>query len=132
MKHSISVYWRSRSSHYRLELTKCRACGRVSFFRRKVCPYCGSRDVEVVKAAGRGRVALATKSYFRVEGEEEYLPRWVALVELPEGARLLSEVVDAFDGVNSGDEVEAVLRRVSSDDPYGLIYYGLKFTKRVL
>ncbi len=132
MKYSISVYWRSRSSHYRLELTKCRACGRVSFFRRKVCPYCGSRDVEVVTAAGRGKVALATKSFFRVEGEEEYLPRWVALVELPEGARLLSEVVDAFDGVNSGDEVEAVLRRVSSDDPYGLIYYGLKFTKRVL
>ncbi len=132
MKHSISIYWRSRSSHYRLELTKCRACGRVSYFRRKVCPYCGSRDVEIVTATSMGRVALATKSFFRVEGEEEYLPRWVALVELLEGARLLSEVVDAFDGVGEGDEVEAVLRRVSSDDPYGLIYYGLKFTKRVI
>lgn len=132
MKHSIPMYWRSRFSHYRLEVTKCRACGRVSFFRRKVCPYCGSKDVEVLTAIGRGRVALATKSFFRVEGGEEYLPRWVALIELPEGTKLVSEVVDAIDDVSSGDEVEAVLRRVSSEDPYGLIYYGLKFTKRVL
>ncbi len=69
-----------------------------------------------------------TVSYYRREGDEEHLPRIVGLVKLDEGIVVPGEIVDIDPSeVKEGIRVEAVLRRYSSDDPYGLIYYGLKF-----
>ncbi len=128
MKLSISIHWRRKETHYRLALTKCRACGRVSFGERKVCPYCGSKDVTTLIPSGTGTLLSYSVSYFRREGDEEFLPRITCLVKLDEGAIVPGELVDVDpDEVYIGMKVEAVLRRYSSDDPYGLIYYGLKF-----
>ena len=132
MRYSIPIFWRNRSSYYSLEFTKCRRCGKVSFFKRSVCPYCGSRDVEIVKSRGFGKVRLFTISYFRGSTNLENYPRIIALIELEEGMRVIGELSDVEpDEVREGMEVEAVLRRLSSDDPYGLIYYGLKFIPRL-
>ncbi len=128
MKYSIPQFWRNRYSHYRLTITKCRRCGGKAYFRRLRCPYCGSSDVEVIESRGKGTLLTYTISYYRREGDEEYLPRIVGLIRLDEGVVVPAEIVDTSpDEVKEGLRVEAVLRRYSSDDPYGLIYYGLKF-----
>ena len=128
MRHSISQFWRKKDSYYFIKLTRCRRCGRVSFPGREVCPFCGSRDVETFTSRGRGRVVSYTVSYFRREGEEESTPRIIGLIELEEDVKVPGEIVDVEPSeIEEGMEVEAVLRRFSSDNPYGLIYYGLKF-----
>ncbi|MEM2005174.1 MAG: Zn-ribbon domain-containing OB-fold protein [Zestosphaera sp.] len=128
MKHSISIFWRSKDNHYRVLLTKCDDCGRLSAPKRIRCPYCGSRNVRVSEARGTGELINYTISYYRVEGHEQHLPRIIGLVRLDEGPLIVGEVVDADPAeLTIGMRVEAVLRKYSSDDPNGLIYYGLKF-----
>ncbi|RLG82052.1 MAG: DNA-binding protein [Thermoprotei archaeon] len=128
MRSSISIFWRKKDSYYKVLLTRCKRCGRASFFARDVCPYCGSSDVSIVESSGRGRVVSYTVSYFRTDSNEEYLPLIIALVRLDEGVYVTGELRDVEPAeVREGMEVETVLRRYSSDDPYGLIYYGLKF-----
>ena len=129
LKNSISIFWRKRSNYYRIQLTKCRKCGRISYPARGRCPYCGSRNVEHINSSGHGRILTYTVSYYRREGDDESMPRIIGLVRLDEGVIIPAEIVDASpEELKVGVEVEAVLRRLSSDDPYGLIYYGLKFT----
>ncbi len=128
MKYSIPKFWRKKEGYYQIVLTKCMKCGKAAFFAYVRCPYCGSSNVELVKSSGKGVVEEFTVSYNRVEEGEEYLPRIIAMVRLSEGVRVVGELVDIDPAeVKEGVEVEAVLRRFSSDDPHGLIYYGLKF-----
>jgi uncharacterized OB-fold protein len=52
----------------------------------------------------------------------------VALIELDDDMRLLSQVVDVDPAeVKAGMRVEAVFRKVSEDGPSGIIQYGYKF-----
>ena len=52
----------------------------------------------------------------------------VALLELDDGLRLLSQVVDVDpEEVQAGMRVEAVFRRVKEDGSAGIIHYGYKF-----
>lgn len=128
MKHSIPIFWRARDNYYGILLTECRNCNRVSTHKRVRCPYCGSRNVKIIEAKGTGELINYTVSYYRIEGHEQYLPRIVGLVKLDEGVLTAGEVVDANPAeLAVGTRVEAVLRKYSSDDPNGLIYYGLKF-----
>jgi len=132
MRYSIPIFWRNKYSYYRLELTKCKKCGKAAFFRRSICPYCRSRDVEVITSKGVGKVVTYTISYFRGSTNLESYPRIIALIELNEGVKVIGELSDVkLEDIKEGMEVEAVLRRYSSDDPYGLIYYGIKFIPRV-
>jgi len=132
VRYSIPIYWRNKNSYYSIEITKCRKCGKVAFFRRSICPFCSSREVEVIKSRGVGRVVSFTINYFRGDTNLEGYPRIIALIELNEGIKIVGELSDVKpEEVREGIEVEAVLRRYSSDDPYGLIYYGLKFIPRI-
>jgi len=128
MKLSIPKFWRRRYSYYFIKLTKCLSCGRISYPDRCVCPYCRSLNVEVVNSNGTGELISYTVSYYRIEGSEELLPKIVGLIRLDEGPLIIGEVVDVrVDELSQGLRVEAVLRRFKSEDPAGLIYYGLKF-----
>ncbi|MCD6323808.1 MAG: Zn-ribbon domain-containing OB-fold protein [Desulfurococcales archaeon] len=129
MKKSISIFWRRKKIHYAIPLGKCMKCGKVIYPPMRRCPYCGSEDIKVIRSKGIGTLLNYTISYFRKEGDEASLPRIVGLVRLDEGAIIPAEIVDVDpEEVKEGMRVEAVLRRLSSDDPYGLIYYGLKFS----
>jgi hypothetical protein len=128
MKLSISLFWRKKKSYYEIKITKCKDCGSKSFFERSHCPVCGGSNVETIKSSGKGTIRLYTISYYRTEGSEEDQPRIIALIDLDEGITTIGEVVDVRPSeIKEGMRVEAVLRRLTSDDPYGLIYYGLKF-----
>jgi len=59
---------------------------------------------------------------------ERYAPYVVALVELDDGVRILTQLTDVSpEEVSKGMRVEAVFRRVKEDGAEGLILYGYKF-----
>jgi len=78
----------------RLELQWCRSCERAIHFPREACPSCLGDDLELRPAAGTGTVYAATvipkAGNPGMRGREPYV---VALVDLPEGVRLLTNVL---------------------------------------
>jgi hypothetical protein len=77
-----------------LVLPWCTACQRAFWYPRQVCPTCLGTDVEWRPAAGTGEVYAVSVQHKPGPGRDpDAGPYAVALVELPEGVRLMSNVV---------------------------------------
>lgn len=99
-------YW-DATREQRLVLQWCRACERPIHFPREVCLGCLGTDLEFRPAAGTGTVyAVSVMPKPGNPGMAGRAPYAVALVDLDEGARLLTNIVtdDPF-GVAVGDRV---------------------------
>lgn len=77
-----------------LLLPRCRECGEVIWYPRRFCPVCHSRAVEWFEASGRGSVYSYTVSMRGVGPWVAVTPYVVAYVELEEGPRVLTNLVD--------------------------------------
>jgi uncharacterized OB-fold protein len=125
---SVPRYWREIPHRYRFIGSRCKSCGNKSYPPRRVCRRCLSTEMEDVRLAERGK--LLTYSVIRNPPREfeEFAPYIIAIVELDDGVRVLSQIVDASeDQLVEGMRLETVLRRYSQDGEEGIIRYGLKF-----
>lgn len=75
-----------------LVLQRCRDCAGLQYYPRVVCTHCGSTDLDSQPVAGNGTVYSYTVVCADLRQDEE--PYVVAIVELAEGPRLLSRIVD--------------------------------------
>ncbi|MBM6594425.1 Zn-ribbon domain-containing OB-fold protein [Microvirga pudoricolor] len=78
--------WRDALRQERFLIQRCRNCERHRFPPALVCAACGGSDLVWVEASGRGVVYASTVVRER-EGSYN-----VALIDLAEGARLMSRV----------------------------------------
>jgi uncharacterized OB-fold protein len=76
-----------------LRLPHCRTCDRYYFYPRPFCRYCASYDVDWRVVPGRGRLVSYVINYRPVEPIEGADARVVALVELDEGPRMMTNIV---------------------------------------
>jgi uncharacterized protein len=77
----------------RLVLQRCDSCGKYQLYGRAMCQFCGG-DVSWVDASGRGTVASWTViRQNHARPWREMLPYVVALVDLEEGPRLMTNIV---------------------------------------
>ncbi|MFI1359509.1 Zn-ribbon domain-containing OB-fold protein [Streptomyces sp. NPDC020898] len=89
------VYW-DAAAEGRLLVRRCGGCGRAHHYPREFCPYCWSEDVEWEAASG-----LATLYTWSVVHRNdlppfgERTPYVAAVVDLDEGPRMMTEVVEA-------------------------------------
>ena len=72
-------------------IQRCASCGTHIHYPRALCPACGSRDLETVRASGRGTVHATSVVRVRPGHGEDYN---IALVDLAEGPRMMTRVVD--------------------------------------
>ncbi|QIL79910.1 Zn-ribbon domain-containing OB-fold protein [Diaphorobacter sp. HDW4A] len=87
----------------RFEIPQCRDCGKFHFYPRVCCPHCGSQALDWVAPSGDGTVYSVT--IVRAREGADYT---VVLVNLDEGPRLMSRVVDMpVDEVRIGMPVRA-------------------------
>ncbi|MBI1737211.1 MAG: Zn-ribbon domain-containing OB-fold protein [Candidatus Rokubacteria bacterium] len=101
-----------------LRLPWCRACGRPHFFPRSLCPHCLATDLEWRRASGRGVVwSFSTvRLSFWGKAFDDAVPYVVAMVELEEGVRVLSNVVGCAPGaVRIGLPVEVTFDAVTPE-----------------
>lgn len=99
-------YWEA-AAEGRLLLNECGDCGLVYHYPRANCPDCLSGDVAWVEAAGTGTVYTYAVSHRVSNWPEETLPLINAIVELDEGPRLNTNLVDCEpDEVAVGTPVE--------------------------
>jgi uncharacterized OB-fold protein len=87
------AFW-SATERRELVLPWCTSCGKAFWYPRPVCPRCLRPDVEWRPAAGRGEVyAVSVMHRPAHPGMAERVPYAVALVDLDEGIRMLTNVV---------------------------------------
>lgn len=84
-------YW-DGAKEGELRLQTCNTCEHTYFPPRAFCPECGSRDVRVVKASGKGRLYSYIINHLPSPGFTP--PFVVAIVELDEGVRLMSNLLE--------------------------------------
>ena len=120
-------YLREIPARYRLEGSRCRSCGKVVYPARKICPGCRAEDVEPLRLSTRGKVVTSTVVHVAPDDYQMEAPYAVALLETPEGARLMSQVVDCAPGeVRPGLEVSLQFRLLRREGEGGILCYGHK------
>lgn len=101
-------FWEA-TAEGRLLLKRCSDCGKAFHYPRARCPACDSPDTEWFEASGRGSVYSYTVT--RQTGGEyaDATPYVLAYVELDEGPRIMTNVVDCdVDEVSIGQDVRVV------------------------
>lgn len=77
----------------RLVGQRCQGCGRLRHPPRPMCPHCQSLDFEIVDLSGAGEVYSYTILHHPQNPVFEY-PVIAALIDLEEGVRVLSNLID--------------------------------------
>jgi len=122
-------YWRVRDRYYRLIGSKCADCGEEFFPPVYRCKACGSEHIADRDMPKTGKIVTYTILHEPLAGFEAQTPLHLAVVELENGARVLTQVVDSPEGsVRTGAKVRAIVRRALVDGESGQIIYGYKFT----
>ncbi|MGH7774170.1 MAG: Zn-ribbon domain-containing OB-fold protein [Candidatus Binatia bacterium] len=102
----------------RLVLQRCNSCGSFVWCPRPYCSECGSNQLVWTPVSGRGTIYSFTIIREVVgrgaRGFEKEIPYVVAWIDLEEGPRLVSNIVQCpIDKVEIGMPVEAVFEEAS-------------------
>jgi uncharacterized OB-fold protein len=101
----------------KLVIQKCADCGKHVFYPRRVSPSCFSERLDWVEASGRGTVY----SHTLVQNNPpsafiEDLPFTIAIVELEEGVRMMTNVVECDpESVYCDMPVEVTFERLTDE-----------------
>lgn len=110
--HGVTApYWRALDEG-RLDFQRCRACAHAWLPPRSECPRCLAPDAAWETASGRARLVSWVVYH---HGYHPYfstrLPYNVAVVELAEGPRLVSNVVESTGALRIDAPLELVIQR---------------------
>ena len=109
-------FWEGAKRH-ELWLQKCRDCGEFRFYPRSICPHCFSYDAEWTKVSGKGKLYSFTVSHRPASPQfQEDVPYNVAIIELEEGVRMMSNIVECQnEDLNIDMPVEVVFDDVTPE-----------------
>ncbi|HAL49090.1 MAG: Zn-ribbon domain-containing OB-fold protein [SAR202 cluster bacterium] len=85
-------YWDKVREH-ELWIQKCNDCNHVFFYPRLHCPECTSDSVEPMQASGKGILHTYMINQRPPPGWEAEAPYAIAIVQLEEGPRMMSNIV---------------------------------------
>ncbi|MBX8635556.1 MAG: Zn-ribbon domain-containing OB-fold protein [Thermoplasmata archaeon] len=128
-------YWRENPSRYTLLGSSCGNCNETFFPPRAICPKCRRKSVGKItprKLSGKGKVYSYTLVHEPMPDFTLMRPYIMAIVEMEEGVRVTSQIVDCREeDVRIGMKVEAIFRRLGEEGSAGIIRYGYKFRPAV-
>ncbi len=108
-------YWQS-AAEGRLVVQRCTSCDAYQFYPRALCASCAG-ETEWVDASGRG--TLHTFTVIRQNRSEAFAalsPYAVGIVELEEGVRMMSNIVDCdVEELEVGMALEVLILKAADD-----------------
>ena len=109
-------FWDGVKRH-ELLIQKCNDCGNIQFYPRSLCVSCLSENTEWIKANGRGKIYSFTIAHRPARPAfSDDVPYNIAIVELEEGVRLTSNIVDcANEDIKVDMPVEVVFDDVTPE-----------------
>ncbi len=125
----LASHWRRIPQWYRLEGVYCENCGFYYFPSRNICPECRREGrLRPHKLKGTGTVYSYTIVHAPPQGFELHRPYIVAIVQLDEGPKLTTQIVDCKrDDIKIGSKVKMTFRKIQDGSKEGIIHYGYKF-----
>lgn len=110
------VFWEACNNE-QFMIQQCMDCSKMIFYPRIICPNCISDQMEWKQASGKGRIysfTIARRPAAPSFSEE--VPYVVAIVELDEGVRLMTNIINTpIESVRCDMEVEVIFEKVSED-----------------
>jgi uncharacterized OB-fold protein len=107
------TFW-DATAEGKLLLPRCNTCDVVIWYPKLFCSDCSSFDISWFEASGKGTVYSYTINR-RGQGDYRDLAYVVAYVELEEGPRVLTNIVDCdVDQVRIGQAVQVVFHPTSN------------------
>jgi uncharacterized OB-fold protein len=85
------TFWKAAAEN-RLVAQRCRGCGRLHHPPRPMCPVCHGLEHDEAELSGRGRVYSYAVLHHPRSSKFTY-PLVVALIDLDEGVRIMSNLV---------------------------------------
>jgi uncharacterized protein len=115
-----TVEWWEAAREGRLLLRHCGDCGATTYYPRTFCPRCWSENVTWQQASGRGTLYTWSVIYSNDQPPfRDRVPYVAAIVELEEGPRMMTNVVDCdHDALRPDMPVE--LRFMEISEQYSL------------
>jgi uncharacterized protein len=109
--------WWEAVQRHELYIQKCRDCGDLRFHPRALCTNCLSPNTEWVKCKGSGHIYTFTVTNQNGgSGFRDSLPYVLAWVQLDEGVKLMTNIIDCPpDQVKIDMPVEAVFDDVTPE-----------------
>lgn len=103
-----AAFW-AATAEGRFQLQRCNECDTVLWFPRRHCPSCWTENVSTFDASGKGVVYSFTVIRKGAMAYKESGPFVIAYVELAEGPRVMTNIVDCdVETVKVGMHVEVV------------------------
>jgi uncharacterized OB-fold protein len=101
-----------------LRYQRCGDCDAAIFYPRSLCPACGTPDPHWHVSAGDGVVYACSVIHRSPPAHKDDVPYVVALIDLAEGYRMMSRVVDCDpETVAVGQNVRVVYRMDGDGNP---------------
>jgi len=109
-------FWEGTRKH-KLFLKRCKDCGHIDHPPYLYCTECMGENSEWIEASGRGILyAFAVNEYGVPYPFMADLPYVVALVDLREGPRMISNIVDCgLKDLKNGMELEVVFDKINEE-----------------
>lgn len=112
-------FWEYCKKH-ELRMQYCNECKQWIWYPKAVCPNCGKKEsIEWVRLSGKGKIYSYTIIRQVIDNSESFnkdIPFIIALVELDEGPRIYSNVINATaDSASIGDRVEVIFEDVTDE-----------------
>jgi uncharacterized protein len=121
-------FWDAAKEH-RLTIQRCQNCHEAIFYPRSLCPHCMSDRIEWIAASGKGTIYSYTVVHQSPAAFADSVPYVVALIDLEEGVRLMSRVVDTAPAdVKIGAPVEVTFEDVTPEITLPMFRLGGKRT----
>lgn len=99
-----------------LLLSRCNFCGTVIWYPRHICPRCHNMDTASFPASGRGTIYSFAVTRRGQGAYREATPYVLAYVELAEGPRIMTNIVDADpDQLEIGQTVHVTFHDTGQD-----------------
>lgn len=109
-------FWEGAQNH-KLMIQRCKDCGTFVHPPRPCCPNCNSFSREWVQSSGKGKIySWVTVIYDKVGYPGMMCPHSIVLVDIEEGVRLITNVVDMKpEDIYIGMPVEVVFEDMGPD-----------------
>jgi uncharacterized OB-fold protein len=108
-------YWEGLTKG-ELRIQRCSSCSKAVFYPRAICPHCFADQLTWIVASGKGTIYSYTVVHQAFGPFAADTPFVVAIVELEEGVRMMTRIIDAtHEQIVVGTPVKVTFESVGED-----------------
>ena len=104
-----------------IECFRCNNCGNTTLARKKICPKCGSADIETIQSEGKGEVVDFVTIYFPPHNYKDIAPYNSLKVRLSNGCMAFGVIEGEVKDIPLGSQVTMV----KHDEATGGLFFRL-------